>query len=147
MAVDEQAEEIIGRLLDLFHRMRDGFEKAAADVGLTPAEAQALHRLDEPSPMRAMADALHCDASYITVLSDRLEALGLVERSADPGDRRVRQLALTREGRRARTRLISRIHQHSPAPGSLDASQRAELLDLLEQMAGPDGYRGFTCGS
>ena len=83
------------------------------------------------------AGALHCDASYVTVLSDRLESLGLVERVPDPSDRRVRQLVLTKEGRRMRTRLITKVHSTSPAVANLDAAQRDQLLALLRLI--PEG--------
>src|SRR5215831_10455509 len=45
------------------------------ELGLTPGHLKALAILDpdEPRPMRAMADALSCDASMVTWLVDRLE--------------------------------------------------------------------------
>ena len=79
-----QDEEIIGRLLDLFRRMQANFDETTASMGLTAAEGQALHHLDAPAPMRAMADSLCCDASYITLLADRLESRGLVNRTLTP---------------------------------------------------------------
>jgi len=137
MADRKQSEEIIRRLLVLFRGMQSSFGKASADLGLSPAEARTIHWLDTPSPMGTMAGALHCDASYVTVLSDRLESLGLVERVPDPSDRRVRQLVLTKEGRRIRTRLITKVHSTSPALATLDASQRDQLLALLRLI--PEG--------
>jgi DNA-binding MarR family transcriptional regulator len=127
----EQAEEIIGRLLDLSRRMHTHFDASTAALGLTPAEGHVLHRLDAPAPMRSMADSLCCDASYITAIADRLEAHGLVTREADPADRRVRQLALTDRGRAMREQLVSAIHASTPAMVGLDAAQRDSLLGLL----------------
>jgi len=142
----EQNEEIIRRLLVLFRGMQSSFGQASAELGLSPAEARTIHWLETPSPMGAMAGALHCDASYITVLSDRLESVGLVERVPDPSDRRVRQLVLTKDGRRMRTRLITKVHSSSPALATLDARQRDQLLALLRlipergaEQSGADG--------
>ena len=135
MRVDEQAEEITWRLLHLFRGMQDGFEKAAADVGLSSAEAGALRRLEHPVSMRSVAEALHCDASYVTVLTDRLASLGLVERVPDEKDRRVRQLVLTQEGRRTREELTRRLHASSPALSPLDGAGRDELLDVLRRLS------------
>ncbi len=133
---EEIGEEIIGRLLDLFRRMQANFEATAISLGLTAAEAQALHHLDAPAPMRAMADSLCCDASYITVLADRLEARGLVNRVADPGDRRVKRLVLTEAGADKRRELIAATHASTPALVGLDARQRDALVGLLRSMDG-----------
>lgn len=135
MRADEQADEITWRLLDLFRRMQEGFEKAAADVGLSAAEAGALRRLEHPVSMRSVADALHCDASYVTVLTDRLESLGLVERVPDEKDRRVKHLVLTEKGKRTRDDLTKRVHATSPALAQLDAAGRDELLEVLRRLS------------
>lgn len=137
MTEGAQAEEIIGRLLDLFRRMQAAFAEAADGLGLSPAEARTLHWLDRPAPMGAMAEALHCDASYVTVIGDRLESLGLVKRVADPDDRRVRQLVLTTKGRRLRSSLVKRVHATSPAVASLNAQEREQLLSLLSRVSQP----------
>lgn len=138
MTVDEdpeQSEEIIGRLLDLFRRMQANFDETTASMGLTAAEGQALHHLDDPAPMRAMADSLCCDASYITVLADRLEALGLVNRAPDPDDRRVKRLVLTDVGRAKRAELLAAIHSTTPALLGIDTAERSELVHLLRKLA------------
>lgn len=111
------------------------FGEATAALGLTAAEGQALHHLDEPAPMRAMADSLCCDASYITVLADKLVARGLVQRAADPDDRRVKRLVLTDAGRAMRNDLVASIHATTPALTGLDAADRAALIDLLRKLA------------
>lgn len=131
----QRDEEVVLRLLDLFQRMQQHWEATCATHGLSPAEGQALHRLDTPAPMRAMAQALHCDASYVTQLTDRLEGAGLVERVADPTDRRVRQLRLTAEGARKREDLIAASHAGSPALAPLADAQRDELLALLRGLS------------
>lgn len=127
----EQAEEIIGRLLDLSRRMHANFEATTAALGLTPAEGHVLHRLDAPAPMRAMADSMCCDASYITAIADRLETHGLVTRENDPADRRVRQLVLTARGRALREQLLAEIHATTPALICLDSAQREAMASLL----------------
>ena len=141
----QRDEEVVLRLLDLFQRMRAHWEGTCAAMGLTPAEGQALHRLDTPVPMRAMADTLHCDASYVTQLTDRLEGAGLMERVADPTDRRVRQLRLTPKGAVTRTELIKTSHIDSPALAALTDAQRDELLELLRTLS-DRGPGQVTCG-
>ena len=60
----------------------------------------ALHALDEPMSMSALAERLGIDASYVTTIADQLEERGLIERRPHPTDRRIKSLALTPEGRR-----------------------------------------------
>ncbi len=56
--------------------------------------------LDGPSNLSALGQALGIVPSSTTVVADRLEALGLVERTAKKGDRRATVLKLTSEGER-----------------------------------------------
>ncbi len=140
MDPDELSDEIVWRLLDLFRRMNDGFEKVATEAGLSTAEAGALRRLDKPTSMRSFAEAMRCDASYITLLTDRLEALGLVDRIPDDQDRRVKQLVLTAKGRRTRRSLTGRVLATSPALVPLDAAAREQFLELLRRL-GDEGTR------
>jgi DNA-binding MarR family transcriptional regulator len=74
--------------------------------------------------MRSLADEWQCDPSNATWIIDRLETLGLAERRAVPNDRRVKLVALTPKGARARTSLMKEFYQ--PPPG-LVALQREEL--------------------
>lgn len=131
MAEDAQGDEIVWRLLDLHRRMRNQFEAVAAEFDLTAPDAGALRHLDRPYSMREFADAIHCDASYVTILTDRLDALGLVERIPDSNDRRVRQLVLTEKGEQTRRALTERVLETSPALVDLDADGRAAFLELL----------------
>jgi MarR family transcriptional regulator, organic hydroperoxide resistance regulator len=83
------------------------------ELGLTPGHLKALAVLDpeEPRPMRALADALSCDASQVTWLVDRLEERGLVERRALANDRRVKTVALTQVGVQTRARLQAMYYE------------------------------------
>jgi DNA-binding MarR family transcriptional regulator len=83
------------------------------ELGLTPGHLKALAVLDpdEPRPMRALADALSCDASQVTWLVDRLEERGLVERRALASDRRVKTVALTPLGVETRLRLQAMYYE------------------------------------
>src|SRR6266498_2424725 len=72
--------------------MREHFLSTARVFDLSPPQAGALQQLDPdtPVPMGELAVALHCDASTVTGLVDRLESRGLVERKASPRDRLVK---------------------------------------------------------
>ena len=59
-----------------------GRQAPLRELGLTPGHLKALvdARPRRATPMRALADALACDASMVTLMTDRLEERGLVER-------------------------------------------------------------------
>ncbi len=63
---------------------------------MTRAQWIILSRLDRQPGMSQNEMAAICEVEPITVgrLIDRLESRGLVERRADPGDRRIRRLHL-----------------------------------------------------
>ena len=126
-----EARETAGLLMRAAERTRQGFEAAAASFGLTAPQARALLALREAAPMRFLADHLRCDASNVTGIADRLEARGLVVRTAREGDRRVKLLALTGEGRRLRTALEEAAIAASPVMTALDADEREVLRRLL----------------
>jgi DNA-binding MarR family transcriptional regulator len=135
MSDDAQGDEIVWRLLELHRRMHQEFERVAAEFELTAAEAGALRRLDRPYSMRAFALAIGCDASYVTLLTDRLDALGLVARVPDEHDRRVRQLVLTEDGKRTRQALTDRVLATSPALVGLDHERQASLIGILRELS------------
>jgi len=63
-----------------------------------------LTALDE-TPVRtqaALAEAIGADKSRIIGTLDELQDAGLIERTPDPDDRRVRLLSITTQGRRVR---------------------------------------------
>jgi len=65
----------------------------------------------------------------------RLEARGLVQRSADADDRRAKQVALTRGGRSLITRIFDRHRTVlEVAADSLTRTEREKLIALLKKL-------------
>src|SRR5947209_1646870 len=87
-------------------------------------------------PQHAIGDILQIPRSRMVALTDKLEGRGLIERRADPGDRRIRTLHLTPDGQdlldRA-TRLATEFDAEICAP--LSPEQRGVLAELLTQLA------------
>ena len=103
MAEPDPAREAWSLIHEMWMNNRGRLREAAGEFDLGPRQAHLLRLLaDGPAPMRKLACRLHCDPSNVTGLSDRLVERGLVERHADPDDRRVKMLALTTEGDRVR---------------------------------------------
>ncbi len=121
-------------------RLLAGLFKAAkgkqlAELELTPAQAQLLWNLDpgRPVPMNELAGTLGCDASNVTGLVDRLEARNLIERRADPDDRRVKMIAVTRDGAELRVKLRHRLSEPPAAIASLPEGDKQALLDIMRK--------------
>jgi DNA-binding MarR family transcriptional regulator len=127
--VSAEMSELLLGLLDL---MKRSMIAASAPRDLSPPQMQALRALtvSGPIPMRELAGLLHCDASNVTGLTDRLESRGLVERRQDDQDRRVKTLALTDAGHGLMSILTAEITATSPV-AVLDAEEQAHLRDLL----------------
>jgi DNA-binding MarR family transcriptional regulator len=111
------------------------FPAVAHEFDLSVQQMKLLQALapDIELPMSALAEELHCDASNVTGIVDRLEERGLIERRADPADRRVRRLALTDAGARLRARMLDRLHEPPPQMSRLSRAEQRALRDLLEK--------------
>jgi DNA-binding MarR family transcriptional regulator len=109
------------------------FLAIARELGLRPASFGALRALDEPRTMSEMARLLHCDNSNVTGIVDGLEERGLVARASSEGDRRVKLIALTGEGRRVRARLVRAVEKPPAWVTGLSPSDQRTLRDLLQR--------------
>jgi DNA-binding MarR family transcriptional regulator len=98
--------------------------------GLTFPQALLIRQLRQPLPMKAAADRMHCDASNLTGIVDRLETRGLVERRTRVEDRRVKELVLTSEGELLRGQL-DRVSAFTPGIRDLSTDDQARLIGLL----------------
>ncbi|MDY0813251.1 MarR family winged helix-turn-helix transcriptional regulator [Kitasatospora purpeofusca] len=110
------------------------FAAAAARHGLSSSQAKALGAVQEPVPMRALAGRLGCDASNVTGIVDRLEALGLARREASAGDRRVKIVVISEQGREILALVrgeMSRTHQSFE---TLNDEQRGALHSICLQV-------------
>jgi len=132
-------EELFDLFFDLFGPLRGHFAASAAAVGVSPVQAKTLRLLETPRPMRELAVALECDASYVTGIVDQLESLGLVERQPDPGDRRVKQIRITRQGRTARKRFEALLFGDLPGTRGVPDAELVRLRDGLRRIR--DGVR------
>ena len=135
--MEAAAAEILDRLLALSGVLHHLLTEVAARHDLTPQQVVLLRSLEAPRPMRALACAMRCDPSNVTGLIDRVERRGLVERVADPGDRRVKLLSLTAAGRRVRDEIHRELTEVAVLRW-LTGSEIAQCRDWLRRI-GPVG--------
>lgn len=87
------------------HRLLAALDDAVADLGLSAAEINALACIDAQTTVRALVTATAQRPSTLTGILDRLERRGLIERAANPADRRSVLVRLTPDGRRHAARV------------------------------------------
>jgi DNA-binding MarR family transcriptional regulator len=92
-----------------------------------------------PATLRDIAEALGVDAPYATVIVNKLEDIGFVERTAHPDDDRRKLVQLTPAGEEA-AQLADRIYARPPqALSSLAPGDIAALEALLAKLAATAG--------
>jgi len=136
--VDETGDQLGDLLMRVARTQRRRWRDALAPWDLSPHQARALRVVCERDGVRLsdLAGALHIAPRSATEVADGLQERGLVERTADPGDRRAVVLRPTDEGRRVREE-VGRARDADSAElfARLDAADRAELARLLRALA------------
>lgn len=96
-----------------------------------------LTALDD-TPVRtqaALAEAIGADKSRIIGTLDELQQAGLIDRTPDPADRRVRLLAITPQGRRVRRTVRKEIQaQEEQVLTALTPADRKTFLRILQEL-------------
>ncbi|MEZ2132778.1 MULTISPECIES: MarR family winged helix-turn-helix transcriptional regulator [unclassified Sinorhizobium] len=92
--------DLLVLLADVARHIRTYADCEAQSLGLTRAQLIILARLEAQPDIsqNELAAAAEVTATTIARLIDRLEELGLVERSHDPADRRIWRLRVTPAG-------------------------------------------------
>lgn len=111
--------DIHQKLFTLMMRSKRHLSRAVEKYQMTPVQGMMLI-LFEPGKGRSMQSLscmMGCDASNVTGLIERLDSQGLIERTVDPQDRRVKFIKLSKQGTDCRAKLLSDL-------------KSAEALDL-----------------
>ena len=132
----ELVRDVLCHLIGVVHAMKEHVTSIAKEFDLTLTQLDAIKNLGEPCSQRELAEHLHFDASNVTDIVDRLEARGLVTRTVDPSDRRIRRVVPTPEGEAIRRKLIERAMAEAPI-SALTAAEMTKLCDLLAKIAEP----------
>jgi len=113
------------------------FEREAAQHGLSLGHSKALVMLsrNEGTTQARLAELSETDPMTLVRILDRMEGDGLLERRADPADRRAYRLHL-KPAAKPVLEEIFRIADHVRSEGltGLTNEERLQLVDLLERM-------------
>jgi len=131
----KQAGNLNHEIIDLLFGFMDTFKNRFHDVtrahDLSIPQGHLLLTLDGPVSMGDVASGMGYDASHITALVDQLEERHLVERRADPADRRVKRIVITEGGVQLRAEMEDELLDTLLPLAQLTSTQRLELRDLL----------------
>ena len=139
-----RANDTWRRMTELFLSRKQQVMEIAAAHKLNPGAMNALLFLEpgQPCSMKTLADAWKCDASNVTWLVDRLEEHGLAERRAQPGDRRIRTVALTPKGAKVRSQIEARMYEPPESLRALSIRDLETLARVLRKIVPQERVHG-----
>jgi DNA-binding MarR family transcriptional regulator len=126
-------------VIDAARLLRKRFEQESRHLGMTSAQLQILGRIVLNEGINQARLAALLDMEPITVCRhvDRMEAASLVERRADPNDRRARLLSVTDKARELLPQLRATSQRVlADAQDGLSDDHRKILFDALETFVG-----------
>lgn len=142
---DEPTQRVITAVNRLSRRLTKWYDRQLADLDITSGEWSVLEQLarspeEGPLTPSQLAEAANVAPSSMTHRLDRMAERGMVERSADPGNRVRVQVRLTDGGYRLYAQAIREANLvEADVLAGLTARQVQALGDLLEKvLAGLD---------
>lgn len=127
----------VGYLLRLAQlRVWEDFYGRMGETGISPGLFSALMVIEgNPGLQQSrLGEAFGVARSGAMTMVDRLEQLGLVERRADPHDRRAYGLFLTGTGERRMRELVARVQHHDKLINAvLTPEEHRTLMHLLRK--------------
>lgn len=122
---------------DIYVLLDDGDRQVLRPFNLSLSQYAILQLLDEEDGWRLtdISERLLFDKSTVTRIIDRLEESRLVQRIADPADRRVQRVVLTAQGLVHRDRSYT-AHAESIVRrmSVLDEEEQQQLRELLDKL-------------
>ena len=126
--------ELVDALFTLMPMVADHVNGRLEGLGMTMTDYWALRSVDGPMPMKDLAQCMDIDPSHVTLVADRLEKLGLIERQQHPTDRRIKNLVLTAKGKKTKEAIPDKIWSGQNTFSAITDKERGELIDLLTKL-------------
>jgi DNA-binding MarR family transcriptional regulator len=133
----QQAWALMQRFVEAHNRRGELAEALGFRLG--GSRGKILFQLrDGPVTLGQLAEANGVDAPYATLIVDKLEAHGLVERRPHPDDRRRKLVTLTAAGHNAIATADAILLRPPPAIRNLPADDLGQLTGLLTRLLDAD---------
>lgn len=129
-----EASELADALYTVMPIVVDHVSSRLEEFGMTHTDYWALRSVDGPMPMKDLAHCMSIDPSYVTLVADRLEELGLIERQQHPTDRRVKNLVLTAKGKQFKKTIPGKLWSGPNTFSTLTDNERTKLTRLLTKL-------------
>jgi len=135
---EKQTWEVADCFFELIGNIVGQAEQLAQGLGVPAPFIKALHTLECPMAMKELGRRMHCDPSFVTLVTDMLEKRGLARREPHPADRRVKNIVLTEDGLALKQHVEAELTARMPWNRALSDDERAQLLALIRKMLSAD---------
>lgn len=136
--IKHNALSLVAKIRDKANKLIVSELEANQITGIVPSHGDILmflYREKQPLSVKALAEKIHRTQPTTTVLINKLEQLGFVDRTKDEKDSRVSLILLTEKGRGLEPIFLAVSQQVNDAIyGSLSEEQSLQLEQLLEQV-------------
>ncbi|MFZ5586886.1 MAG: MarR family winged helix-turn-helix transcriptional regulator [Thermodesulfobacteriota bacterium] len=135
--LDYQTQRLKSLIGEMVHCCQDRMVFQARKFDLPQAELRCLMLFGDERylTVKSIAQRLEVAKSRVTKILEGMESRGLVSRTDDPRDGRVRLIGLTPEGRRRAQAVADFVHQiHQQILLRLPAEERQAIIAALENL-------------
>jgi len=130
-------QRALGAFLRAMHAHRQLMARKMAEQGLPPGQAFALKEIahNDGITQRDLAEIRHISRPSLTVMLQKMERAGLIERRADAHDQRYMRLYLTDEGLKMHEQMHALLDEMlTETVGRLSGADQVELVRLLDKL-------------
>ncbi|ANY70827.1 transcriptional regulator [Paenibacillus sp. BIHB 4019] len=136
--IKHNALSLVAKIRDKANKLIVSELEAKQITGIVPSHGDILmflYREKQPLSVRALSEKIHRTQPTTTVLINKLEKLGYVERTKDDRDSRVSLIVLTERGLGLEPIFLAISQQvNDVIYGGLSEEQSLQLEQLLEQV-------------
>jgi len=139
---DSYYRDVYWMLRNTSKHLKSELQKKIENYGITWPQFHALYHIKEEGiSFNELAKEIHCNASNMTGLIDRMGENGWVYREQSVEDRRVWLVKLTEEGNRLKTTLLPKHKKNiNQCMGVLNEEEIMTLKKILDKlMKGNEG--------
>lgn len=129
--------DVYRKLMLLMMRSKQQMASVIEKHNMSPIQGMLLMLLDENTgkSMQELTQTMACDPSNTTGLIDRLDTNGLITRTSDPKDRRVKVIMLSQKGISLRKEVLDALQAAEAADlNRLSAEDQAALIRIINTL-------------